>query len=329
MAVKKRKLVQISGPMLQLDSFLQACCADGRFEPEQAMRYMSVSLGYATLNEENPYPAIVQHLEDLAGQIGQSLTPVVKNEEITADEANHLIDEVSARLRSLYTVRQELLEQRKLCVEGAERYSHFKVLDVNIEDVTNCEYVAVRFGFLPMIGYEKFMAQYANDPYILFMPCEESVEGYWGVYFTPKQKQREVDGIFSMLYFERMIVPGAAGTPEEIIRNFESNVQILDQQLDEISGQIGAIWQEQKEPICRAYQAAQKQAEVFALRRFAACKGKIFVYVGWIPAADEKQFTERLEAIPNLRVVVKESEKESSRFSVISAIKKRFSNRSA
>lgn len=328
LAAKKKKLVQISGPKTQLDTFLQVCCADGSFEPEQAMRYMSASLGYTTLSEENPYPTIIQQFEDLATQIGQPLMADETIGNMTVEDANELIDQVRTRFHSLYTVRRELLDQRSACVSGAENYSHFRNLQVNIDDVTNCEYVAVRFGFLPTVGYQKLMAQYADDPYILFMRCEETDQGYWGVYFTPKEKQREVDGIFSMLYFERVIVPGAAGTPEEIIVNFESNIKILDEQLAETDRQIRAIWEEEKSAISRAYRAAQKQAEVFALRRFAACKGKIFVYVGWIPTANEKQFVSKLEGIENLRVNVKDPPKETHS-SWLSNLKSRFRDRSA
>lgn len=90
------------------------------------------------------------------------------------------------------------------------------------------------------------------------MRCEETDQGYWGVYFTPKEKQREVDGIFSMLYFERVIVPGAAGTPEKIIVNFESNIKILDEQLAETDRQIRAIWEEEKSAISLRVQSGSE-----------------------------------------------------------------------
>ena len=54
------------------------------------------------------------------------------------------------------------------------------------------------------------MSSYADDPYILFVPCSQTPEGYWGVYLTPRSRSQETDGIFSMLYFEPLRVPGAA-----------------------------------------------------------------------------------------------------------------------
>ena len=52
--VEKMKLVRVQGTMPQLNEFIGSCCMDGRFDLEPATRYMSESLGYGALNEENP-----------------------------------------------------------------------------------------------------------------------------------------------------------------------------------------------------------------------------------------------------------------------------------
>ena len=64
--VEKMKLVRVQGTLPQLNDFLDACCMDGRFDLEPATRYMSDSLGYAALNEENPYPATRDQIETMA-----------------------------------------------------------------------------------------------------------------------------------------------------------------------------------------------------------------------------------------------------------------------
>ena len=74
--VEKMKLVRVQGTLPQLNDFLDACCMDGRFDLEPATRYMSDSLGYAALNEENPYPATRDQIETMAWNcIKSSATP--------------------------------------------------------------------------------------------------------------------------------------------------------------------------------------------------------------------------------------------------------------
>ena len=64
--VEKMKLVRVQGTMPQLNEFIGSCCMDGRFDLEPATRYMSESLGYGALNEENPHTAIRDQIETMA-----------------------------------------------------------------------------------------------------------------------------------------------------------------------------------------------------------------------------------------------------------------------
>lgn len=54
------KLVKVTGPLDKLNNFISTCCLDGSFQPEQATQYMSASMGYLTLSEENPYAPMLQ-----------------------------------------------------------------------------------------------------------------------------------------------------------------------------------------------------------------------------------------------------------------------------
>lgn len=318
------KLVQVNGPLGQLDPFLLACCTDGNFAPEPAMQYMSASLGYITLSEDNPYPAIVQQFESLASQLGRTLSPAETNHPIELSDAHNLIDEINRRFKKLNAARNDLMEQRQMCLDGAEQYNHFKGLDANIEQVTGCDYVSVRFGFLPLAGYQELTLHYADDPYIVFMPCKQDKNGYWGVYFTPKDRQQETDAVFSLLYFERVMVPGAAGTPEEIIHNFEENIELIDKQLAQMDATIASMWDEQADKINEIYNAARYHAAMFELRRYAAYKDDVFVYTGWIPATYEKQFNKEIKGISDVRVSISDPENSGSRNTPPTKLKNHF-----
>ena len=60
MAIANMKFVKVIGLLSELDAFLGSCCVDGTFQPEQAMQYMSDSMGYTQLVEENPYAPMLQ-----------------------------------------------------------------------------------------------------------------------------------------------------------------------------------------------------------------------------------------------------------------------------
>lgn len=82
-----------------------------------------------------------------------------------------LSERPAGKIDDLCAERKVLLDQKKLCEDGIEQYSHFTGLKVNVDDILDCAHVKIRFGFLPTEGYNKLMNNYGDDPYILFTPA--------------------------------------------------------------------------------------------------------------------------------------------------------------
>ena len=303
------KLVHVQGTLPHLDEFLGACCLDGRFDLEPASQYMSASLGYAPLNEEDPYTPLVERIEAMAGEIGAALPDTPPRKLEASDRDQQFLDALNNKFSDLRSERDSLQDQQRLCEDAIAQYSHFLSLKANVDEITDCAHVKARFGFLPQAGYNKLMSSYADDPYILFVPCSQTKEGYWGIYLTPRSHSQETDGIFSMLYFEPLRVPGAAGSPAEIVEHFRENLAVVQKALTEIDTQVREEWSRNEDKIETIYAAARYAAAVFSLRHFAAVKGQHFFCVGWVPAREVDAITQVARQIPDLRVTVDDPDK--------------------
>jgi V/A-type H+-transporting ATPase subunit I len=302
------KLVQVNGTLEHLNEFLYACCMSGEFDPEFAAQYMSASLGYTALSEENPYPPMQQRIEGLAKAVGMELSGRDKPELALDPDTRAYLDDLDAKFAELRDERDGLLSQKKLCEDGIAQYSHFLSLKANVDDITGCQHVTVRFGFLPQAGYNKLMSTYADDPYLLFVPCSQVQNGYWGVYLAPHSKTQETDGIFSMLFFEQVHVPGAAGTPAEIVEHFKENLEVLKKSLEDVENRIRKLWQDNTEKVDQMYDTVRYLSAAFDLRKFAAAKDGHFFYVGWVPAAAVAQVTARAHTVPSINLTVDDPE---------------------
>ncbi len=299
------KLVQVHGVVEHLNEFLEACCMSGEFDPEPASQYMSASLGYGPLNEENPYPPMQTHIETLAKDIGMELPDGQPVHEPSLDPSTReYLDGLDAKFGALRDERDGLLAQKQMCEDATDQYSHFLTLKANVDDLRGCTHVKVRFGFLPLAGYNKLMSTYADDPYILFVPCTQEQNGYWGVYLTPRSKAQETDGIFSMLFFEPLHVPGAAGTPAEIVEHFKENLEVLQKSLDDVNGRIRSLWEQNAGKVDQLYNTIRYLSAAFDLRRYAAAKGDHFFYVGWVPAVDIQDVAARAQAVSGIKLTV-------------------------
>lgn len=303
------KLVHVQGTLPHLDEFLGACCLDGRFDLEPASQYMSASLGYAPLNEEDTYTPLVERIEAMAGEIGAALPDTPPRKLEASDRDQQFLDALNNKFSDLRSERDSLQDQQRLCEDAIAQYSHFLSLKANVDEITDCAHVKARFGFLPQAGYNKLMSSYADDPYILFVPCSQTKEGYWGIYLTPRSHSQETDGIFSMLYFEPLRVPGAAGSPAEIVEHFRENLEVVQKALTEIDTQVREEWSRNEDKIETIYAAARYAAAVFSLRHFAAVKGQHFFCVGWVPAREVDAITQVARQIPDLRVTVDDPDK--------------------
>ncbi len=308
------KFVRINGPASQLNKLITACCADGNFHPEYAGNFISQSMGYAALNEENPYSQILANIKELASSLGVSLDEDAKKIRGTVvdERSKEYISSVGETLNTLGEEVKNLSEQLEECTDGIEKYSHFTGLNVGLDEIFECKFICPRFGFLPKDGYLKLTKGYSENPYILFCPCSSNEAGYWGAYFAPKEREDEIDGIFASLHFERLHIPSAVGTTDDIIQSLNQNIELIRQQQKELDEKIKSIWSTEGEKIKSLYIKLKELNAVFELRKYAVHHEKSCFFVGWIPASAEKKFRKRLEKYPEFVTEIEDPEKNSS-----------------
>lgn len=302
-------MIKAAGTLNRLDDFIRACYMSGDFHPENAVAFLDPAMGFSPLNEENPYAADVQKIEELARMAGHDLKvrPISEGTPIEP-QAMQYINEHSLALDSIHEQQADLKEQLDLCLDGIEQYRHFEDLDIRIDDLFDCEYVKVRFGFMPVDNLKK-LAAYDDRPYLLFIPVTTDSESCWGIYLAPKEKIDEVDRIFSLLYFKRLHIPGAVGTAKEIIANLSGNVDIINSDLEKLNNKLSDYWAENAPKITEIYSQFAWLSEGFEMRRYAAVRDRQFYYVGWVPASNVKRFQKAISSLEDVNCEISAAEK--------------------
>ncbi|NLX93687.1 MAG: ATPase [Clostridiales bacterium] len=306
------KFIKAAGSLEKLDSFIEVCYMSGEFQPENAADFLSPTMGFLPLNEENPYAAKVQKIEELAAVLHAKLkaTPIVPGDFVDV-KASVYIGEFESNLTRLHNDRKMLNDQCEICEEGIEQYRHFISLDARLDELFACEFIKVRFGHMPKESYDKLTA-YNDKPYMLFVPSSTDDVDYWGVYFAPHHKSEEIDRIFSLLYFERLHIPGAVGTAQEVIDQLKVNMDILNTQIAELDKKLADYWEINAEKITGIYSRLKWFQDAFDLRRYAACRGNQFYYAGWMPAANLKKFNEGLSKLQDINCEVSDAENQAT-----------------
>ena len=308
MAIANMKFVKVIGLLSELDTFLGSCCVDGTFQPEQAMQYMSDSMGYSQLVEENPYAPMLQKIEELASSSGIHLREVEQiPKPVTNEETEAFLRQLGERMSELYDERKVLSDQLTTCQNANAQFQHFTGLDINLDDLFSCEFIKGRFGHMPKESTEKLIA-YADNPYMVFLRCSSDAKEDWGVYFAPREQIEEVDRNFASLYFERLRIPGAVGTPEHIIAEIQKNMDMLKDQIAALDAKIASYWNEEADHCNLIYTHLKWFSGLFNLRRYAARHGDSFFYVGWIPEDAVKSFEKHAKKLRKITYEINDTD---------------------
>lgn len=303
MAIEKMKLIRIYGTMDSLDEFITSCCISGEFHPENAVNYISESMGFLPLNEENPYTASIQKIEEIASIAGVTLKETFTGKEIIFDESeSEYIEKTDNALNSMLAERNEVAQKLEALHASTEQLSHFTELDIPFEEIFSAKFLKIRFGCIPRDCYPKLKAHEEKGD-VLFFQCSKDDKNYWGLYTAPESKIDEVDRIFASLYFQRIRIPFTRGTPKEVYDGFIKEQAQLNKRLHELDSAIGSFWAENSSHCESAYAQLKIANLAFELRRYAA-KDKhsdYYTYVGWVPKSSLKWFEENAGKIDNLQ----------------------------
>lgn len=299
---EKVQLVWVDGSVNLLENFVQKCCmGDEKIHPTTALDKMSAGMGFAAPEVENKWAQQIEEMEQMTKGLD---LPIVEPafEDARSPKLKKYLEKVHNALMEKQQALEDLTAQQTLCEQGIEQFTHFQGLEVDFDKVLECEYIAVRFGKLPKAGFQTLLREHGDDPYILFMPCSEDTDFYWGAYFAPREKRALVDGIFAGLYFERIRLPGASGTPIEIIKNLKENIKILHQQILQTQDQIQQVWGAEKWRCAGIYASFCSLARVVELCKCAAVRGEHFFYAVWVDQNAIETFMERCQGIGKLHI---------------------------
>lgn len=296
MSVSKVKVISIIGLLSELDNVIKLCGESGVFHPDNALSFYENTQGFVNLSDKNPYTESLNIIKENIILAGKTPSVVdISNFNVTSKQIDEYVDYFSEKLGKLLTQKNSITQQIDLYKKTISDLKHFTGLSFELENIFSCKYIKVRFGSLPREGYEKII-KHSENPYVIFFPCTNDNERYFGVYVTPVDHASEVDKIFSSLYFERLRVPVDEGTIEDHIKNLSRLVEEEEKNLKSVEKSIDTFWQIQYDQCMRFYSKLKELDSYFAIKKYVYRYNSSFILVGWIPSEKEDEFALNLES---------------------------------
>lgn len=107
-----------------------------------------------------------------------------------------------------------------------------------------------------------------------------------------------------------MNLPKGVTNPEKYLEKLKAKEIALRQQLTKIQQQLDIFWTAESEKCSMYYSRLKEMNTYYTIKKYVYCYHKNFILVGWIPADQEKQFTQGLDKINGIEYTLSDGKDE-------------------
>ena len=304
MGVAKMKYLNVYGPQKMMLYTLGAIARSQCFAPET-----SDVLQYTT-NQPNKYEPMLTKAKGLLKDLDQSsLAPDFFGPEKTYhfEQVEEFMETFAAEVARRNKRRTEIESELEISIKTEELLSHMRDININIEELFTVDYLKIRMGRLPKTSYTR-LEYYAEKGFNFtnffnFIVYDFDNEYYWGLYFASKDNAKEIDQIFSTLYFERIRIPEfVQGKPEEAVEAIRNRQKELRDELATIVTPTGIVNEEELTTIQHMTSWLFYMNQLHNMMKYAMVFNNTFYINGFVPVEDYPKFEAMIAEIDSVHI---------------------------
>ncbi len=304
------KLVSIIGMVNYLDEVVTALGHSGVFHVDDAIDYFSETQKFLPVSVKNETLNTFSKLKSILSQVDIDAQLVdFSDYDATFEQMHQTVSKIHDELGAIIKRKTEIENEIKNCKRQIENSSHFVGLNLEIDKIEACEFIASDFGRLPKESYKK-LSEYDDNEFVQFFPISSDDKYYWGVYTAPIDQADEIDSIFSALYFEHCEVEGLKGTPTDFIAKQKECINELSQELTTLSNQSKNYCDNHKDELLKIYSKLCEKNAFYSIMSKTYRYHNNFILCGWIPVENETQIQKLLESIESVEVSITDAKDE-------------------
>ncbi len=231
MSISKMKLIDITSNISEMDGILEKFVTLDHVHPVLAQDIIEKVHGSTSFVAENPCQPLLQDLKEIEERFNMKLTDVeLRNYDYPFSEMFQYMKDIKQQLdeeiKHISTLEKDIENYQ----DALTQVKHLQTLDLPLDDIFSCQFVTFRFGRLPIDSVDK-LRFFQSRPFV-FQSFETDSSYAWSMYYTTDEYKREVDNIFSSLFFERIFIPDFVhGRPDEAIEVLEANIKKAKDQI--------------------------------------------------------------------------------------------------
>ncbi|MCK4551914.1 MAG: V-type ATP synthase subunit I [Tenericutes bacterium] len=304
MAIEKLKLFRINADLTDLDMILERFVDLHCVHPIEASEFIDKVHGLTSFVSVNPCNIIYKELQDIEKENDYEI-PVAEVEaaDYSFDRMREYVTSTHERLKKLTLHRKETENLIKKYRDALTQVKNIENLDISLDDVFSCEYISTRVGRLPLDSVEK-LKFYKNKPF-LFKSFHEEKNYCWCMYLVTNKYEREIDNIFSSLFFQRIRIPDFVhGTPESAQTSLSMEIQVAEGSLKEIQADLDEVLAQNSTELSRIKGDLLLLNKIYGAKKYVVGLGDKFSISGYVAKKDVKRLKSKYVDIEDIEIEV-------------------------
>lgn len=312
--ISKLKLINLTTHVDHLDKLLNNFVTFSGFHPIKPQKIVASVHGALAYENTNPCDPLLKEIEEIETITGitfecDKVSCMVSD----IDNIQVFIDESYKEIKEKYAKIKHLEQEKHQVSEALFQVENIEDLGIPFDDLFNTKYVALRFGKLPVDVADR-LRFYQQKPF-LFIPFVERDGVIWSLYITSKEYEREVDNIFTSMFYERIHIPDFVhGTPEKAREDLKKQVDKYDEEIQILSDELTAFVKKSKSSFDEVKGELEFLQDIYQSRQYVVRLGDRITLTGFIEDNDEKALDDHFKDIPLLEIQVQDAESDK-RFS--------------
>jgi V/A-type H+-transporting ATPase subunit I len=248
---------------------------------------------------------MLNRIKEVENSMGLTISKVV------SDKKNLDIGKIAEYVESTHDkfddINDKIKEIEQLIREDEDalvQVKNIESMDVSLDDLFSCKYTVARVGRLPLDSLAK-LKFYNNRPFVWNTFSQDSNYS-WGIYITSHSFEREVDNVFTSLYFERIYIPDFVhGTPEKAKENLVEEIESLKKSLGKLNLQKKDLLESSMEEYSIMTSDLEHVSNMFEARKYVLGFGERFAITGFTSADDVEKLQNTFKDLDNVEIEIK------------------------
>ena len=305
MAIQRLKLVTITGNESQLDKVLTRFVEFRPFHPVPATQIAGSVHGLTTLSVDNISTPIIHQLEEIEAEFNLNVEPIlVSKMDYSVAEMQEYLSQSYSSLKKFVDEVKALEENIRLHQEALQQVKSLESIDLEFDEMFACEYLNTRLGKMPIESVEK-LKYYRTRPFI-FRQFRSDNDYIWCMYITSREYEREVDNIFTSLYFNRIWIPEFVhGRPATAVNDLQRQIESYQQQIVNINENIRHLSEDYHERLALIKGELFYLNRIIEARKYVIMMGNRFSIQGFCEIHDVDRLKDYYSNVEDIEITVR------------------------